>query len=166
MKFDIWTDGGCSGNPGPGGWAFIVIDSHGKNIGEGKGGERETTNNRMELMAVIKALKYISTKGLSMDRLIVHTDSQYVEKGMTEWIIRWKMNGWKASDRKPVKNLDLWQKLDSLALELPITWEWVESHSGIPLNERCDKMTHEAIEKLLSKPIKIPRSKPRAGNPS
>jgi ribonuclease HI len=166
VKYDVWTDGGCSGNPGPGGWAFIVTDSLGNGIGEGKGGERETTNNRMELMAVISALKYVSTKVTNIDGLTVHTDSQYVEKGMTEWIIRWKRNGWKASDRKPVKNLDLWQKLDSLALELPVTWEWVESHAGIPLNERCDKMTHEAIEKLLSRPGKVPRFRPPAGKPS
>jgi ribonuclease HI len=83
---------------------------------------------------------------------------------MTEWIIRWKMNGWKASDKKPVRNLDLWLKLDKLAMELPVKWEWVESHAGILLNERCDKMTHEAIEKLLSKPGKIPRSKPSVSN--
>jgi ribonuclease HI len=163
MKFDIWTDGGCSGNPGPGGWAFIVTDSHGKIIGEGKGGEWETTNNRMELLAVIRALKYVSTKNFNIDRITVHTDSQYVEKGMTEWIIRWKINGWKASDRKPVKNMDLWLKLDKLALELPVTWEWVESHIGIPLNERCDKMTHLAIEKLLSKQLKPIQKNPAIG---
>ncbi|MDR2658832.1 MAG: ribonuclease HI [Spirochaetaceae bacterium] len=152
MKFDIWTDGGCSGNPGPGGWAFIITDPQEKIIDEGKGSERETTNNRMELMAVIKALRCILKKELAIDRITVHTDSQYVERGMTEWIIRWKENGWKASDRKPVKNLDLWLKLDKMSLELPITWQWVESHAGIPLNERCDDMTHQAIEKLLSRP--------------
>jgi ribonuclease HI len=157
VKFDIWTDGGCSGNPGPGGWAFIITDSHGKIMCDGKGGERETTNNRMELMAVIKSLRCILKKEFVIDRITIHTDSQYVEKGMTEWIIRWKANGWKASDRKPVRNMDLWLKLDKLASELPITWQWVESHAGIPLNERCDDMTHEAIEKLLSRP---PRVKP------
>ncbi|MDR3355594.1 MAG: ribonuclease HI [Spirochaetaceae bacterium] len=154
MEFDIWTDGGCSGNPGPGGWAFIVTDLHGKTIGESKGGERETTNNRMELLAVIKALKYIAAKNFSINHITVHTDSQYVEKGMTEWILRWKINGWKNSDRKPVKNMDLWIKLDKLAFELPVTWEWVKSHVGIPLNERCDEMTREAIEKLSFKPAK------------
>ncbi|MDR1363649.1 MAG: ribonuclease HI [Spirochaetaceae bacterium] len=155
MKFDIWTDGGCSGNPGPGGWAFVITDSHGKAISEGKGGELETTNNRMELLAVIKALRCIFKKEIDIDSITVHTDSQYVEKGMREWIIRWKANGWKASDRKPVRNMDLWLKLDKLALGRPITWQWVESHSGIPLNERCDEMTHEAIEKLLSRQSRV-----------
>jgi ribonuclease HI len=155
MKFDIWTDGGCSGNPGPGGWAFIITDSHGKDVSKGKGGELETTNNRMELMAVIKALRCILRKGAVIKHITVYTDSQYVQRGMTEWIVRWKDNGWKASDRKPVKNLDLWLKLDKLTLELPVTWQWVESHAGIPLNERCDEMTHDAIEKLLSKQARI-----------
>jgi ribonuclease HI len=154
MRVNIWTDGGCSGNPGPGGWAFVVTNFHGKIIGQGKGGELETTNNRMELLAVIKALKYVSRKDFNIDLITVHTDSQYVEKGMTEWVLRWKMNGWKTSDQKPVKNIDLWLKLDKLSLELPVTWQWVESHIGIPLNERCDKMTHDAIKSLLSRQLK------------
>jgi ribonuclease HI len=160
VKLDIWTDGGCSGNPGPGGWAFIVTDSRGKTIGENKGGERETTNNRMELLAVIKALRYVSAKKIDIDYITVHTDSQYVEKGMTEWINRWKFNGWKAADKKPVRNMELWLKLDKLASELPIKWEWVKGHAGTPLNERCDEMTHIAIEKLLSRPPRLSHLNP------
>jgi ribonuclease HI len=158
MKINIWTDGGCQGNPGPGGWAFTIVDGRGAVIGEGKGAERDTTNNRMEIMAVISAFEFIAAKKLKNDGITVFTDSQYVQKGMTEWLEKWKENGWKTSDRKPVKNADLWMRLDALAGNRRAAWEWVKGHEGIPLNERCDRMTQEAIASLA-----FPPSPPKTG---
>jgi ribonuclease HI len=144
----IFTDGGCSGNPGPGGWAYVIVlkTFQGDRIlTEGQGGEKETTNNRMELMAVISALKTLKTMSDVPRQATVYTDSQYVQKGITEWIYAWKRNSWRTSDKKPVKNQDLWIELDALAGELSLTWEWIKGHAGNDLNERCDRMTQAAI---------------------
>ena len=160
MALDIYTDGGCSGNPGPGGWAWVMVQTTlegGSIIAEGYGGEKGTTNNRMELLAVISALKAYKEKAAAGDQgskiprqLTVHTDSQYVQKGITEWITKWKKNSWKTSDKKPVKNQDLWLELDALNSELSVSWEWVRGHAGDFYNERCDSMTQKAISDILS----------------
>ena len=147
----IFTDGGCSGNPGPGGWAYVIIlrtVQSEKIIAEGKGAERDTTNNRMELMAAIAALRKLKTLRNLPRLYTVFTDSQYVQQGITGWIAKWKRNNWRTSEKAPVKNQDLWQALDALALELVPNWEWVEGHAGNKWNEHCDRMTHEAIAEL------------------
>jgi len=144
----VYTDGGCSGNPGPGGWAFVVVLKTFQGdtvVAEEWGGEPETTNNRMELLAVISALKTLKTKTELPRQLTVYTDSQYVQKGISEWILTWKRNSWRTSDKKPVKNQDLWRELDALAAEFPISWEWVKGHAGNKFNERCDELTRKAI---------------------
>lgn len=138
----IWTDGSCLGNPGPGGWAFVATD--GKNTAERSGGETNTTNNRMELMAVIRAL----TAARKHSEIEIHTDSQYVKNGMQSWISNWKKNNWKTADKKPVKNQDLWKKLDELATSIKIHWVWVRGHNGEEINERCDELARSAAEKL------------------
>ncbi|MCR5194290.1 MAG: ribonuclease HI [Alphaproteobacteria bacterium] len=138
----IWTDGSCLGNPGPGGWAFVATD--GKNTAERSGGETNTTNNRMELMAVIRAL----TAAHRHSEIEIHTDSQYVKNGMQSWISNWKKNNWKTADKKPVKNQDLWKKLDELATSIKIHWVWVRGHNGEEINERCDELARSAAEKL------------------
>ena len=144
----VYTDGGCSGNPGPGGWAYVMVlktfqgDSV---VAEQWGGEQQTTNNRMELLAVISALKALKAKPGLPRQITLHTDSQYVQKGITEWIHLWKRNSWRTSDKKPVKNKDLWLKLDALSGELPIKWSWVKGHAGNKFNERCDTLTQKAI---------------------
>lgn len=137
----IWTDGSCLGNPGPGGWAFIATDGN-KTI-ERSGGEINTTNNRMELMAVLKAITAIKSS-----KIEIHTDSQYVKNGMENWINNWKKNGWKTADKKPVKNQDLWQDLDKYAAEKNISWVWVRGHDGNVMNERCDELARTAAEKI------------------
>jgi len=158
-EFLIYTDGGCSGNPGPGGWAYVIINNK-EQITNNKerepvlvvekwGAERETTNNRMELMAVISALEYLRQIRPPAGKASVFTDSQYVQKGMTVWITDWKNRGWKTSGKKPVKNQDLWQRLDSLAAEIFINWVWVKGHAGDKYNERCDFLTQKAIASLL-----------------
>ncbi|MDR2701313.1 MAG: ribonuclease HI [Spirochaetaceae bacterium] len=151
MALNIYTDGGCSGNPGPGGWAFVIVQKTYQGevvLTEKRGAEVNTTNNRMELVAVISALKALkSRKGLSR-QAVVYTDSQYVQKGITEWIHKWKENSWRNSDKKPVKNQDLWLLLDNLAEELTITWKWVKGHAGNVYNERCDYLTQKAIAEL------------------
>ena len=143
----IYTDGGCSGNPGPGGWAYVIIlqtFAGASIIAQDKGGVEETTNNKMELTAVIEALRKLQT--LDPPRNVtVYTDSQYVQKGISEWIKTWKQNAWKTSDKKPVKNQDLWIALDTLAADFSINWQWVKGHAGNQYNELCDKMTQEAI---------------------
>jgi len=144
----IYTDGGCSGNPGAGGWAFIIAKetSQGEKIlFQDSGGEKSTTNNRMELTAVISALKALISKGGFSGRITVYTDSQYVQKGITEWISGWKLKSWRTADKKPVKNQDLWMELDTLTGEFSIEWKWIRGHSGIEFNELCDRMTQEAI---------------------
>jgi len=149
----IYTDGGCSGNPGPGGWAYVIIrnadqDSGSIHVAENWGAERSTTNNRMELLAVINALKVLKGKPGLDGQLTLYTDSQYVQKGITGWIHNWKRNSWKTSDKKPVKNRDLWLELDVLASEFPISWAWVKGHAGNEYNERCDTLTQKAIASL------------------
>lgn len=138
----IWTDGSCLGNPGPGGWAFIATD--GKNVAERSGGEKDTTNNRMELTAVIRAL----TAAKKHDELELHTDSQYVKNGMEKWVQQWKNNNWKNAERKPVKNKELWQQLDQLAQTKRIKWVWVKGHAGHDMNERCDTLAQTAAEEI------------------
>ena len=139
----IYTDGACKGNPGPGGWGVLIInDSIKKEI---YGGEAETTNNRMELSAVIEALK--SVDGLACP-ITIFTDSKYVLKGMSEWIKKWKINNWISSNKKPVKNKDLWLILDSLATLHEIKWIWVKGHSGHPENDRADFLANMGVGKV------------------
>lgn len=138
----IWTDGSCLGNPGPGGWGFIATD--GTNIAERSGGEPNTTNNRMELMAVIRALT-AARKHASVE---IHTDSQYVKNGMQGWIKNWKRNNWRTANKKPVKNQDLWMQLDELASNKDIHWVWVKGHAGEEFNERVDTLARTAAESL------------------
>jgi ribonuclease HI len=144
----IFTDGGCSGNPGPGGWAYVIVVQTfqgEKIIAKEYGWQKDTTNNRMELTAVIEALRALKTMNDSPRKATVCTDSQYVQKGITEWIRAWKNNSWRTSDKKPVKNQDLWVELDALAGEFSLNWEWVRGHAGNKYNELCDQMTQEAI---------------------
>ena len=136
----IWTDGSCLGNPGPGGWGFIATD--GKNTAERCGGEKNTTNNKMELTAVIKAL----TAAKKHAEVEIHTDSQYVKNGMESWIKNWKAKGWKTADKKPVKNQELWKQLDELASNIKIHWVWVKGHAGEEFNELVDDLARSAAE--------------------
>jgi ribonuclease HI len=138
----IYADGGCRGNPGPGGWGALL--QAGENEKELWGGEAHTTNNRMELTAVIRALEALKRPTTAR----VLTDSQYVQRGISEWIINWKKNGWRTSDKKPVKNADLWQELDGLARQHRITWSWVKGHAGNPGNERADALANRGIDEL------------------
>ncbi len=134
MKFKIYTDGACSGNPGKGGWAAIILD--GKSQYNISGSENKTTNNRMELIAPIMALKKIKTKS----EVIIYTDSRYVKDGITEWIKKWKLNNWKSSNKKPVKNKDLWVKLDNCCQKHSVSWKWVKAHAGNRFNDLVDKL--------------------------
>jgi ribonuclease HI len=138
----IYTDGACRGNPGPGGWAALL--SFGEREKELAGAEEHTTNNRMELTAVIRALEALKRPVEAK----VFTDSEYVRRGITEWVSSWKSRGWKTADRKPVKNQDLWEELDRLAAQHKIEWHWVKGHSGVPGNERVDRLANEAIDAL------------------
>jgi len=139
----IHTDGACSGNPGPGGWGAILHwKGHEKEL---SGAEAETTNNRMELMAAIAALEAIKRKRAQV-RLV--TDSTYVRDGVTKWIHGWKRNGWKTAAKKPVKNEDLWKRLDAIASQHAVQWEWVKGHAGHPENERADELARQAISTL------------------
>ena len=135
----LFTDGACSGNPGPGGWAVILRS--GKHESELSGGETHTTNNRMELMAVIEGLKKLKRASA----VTVHTDSRYVMDGASKWILGWKSKGWKTADRKPVKNEDLWRRLDEEMSRHTMEWRWVPGHSGHPENERADFLARSAI---------------------
>jgi ribonuclease HI len=132
----IFTDGSCKGNPGPGGWGAVL--RYGEHERELFGGERETTNNRMELTAVIRALESLKRAC----RIELYTDSQYVRNGITTWMRDWKRRGWKTADRKPVKNRDLWERLDELAAGHEIHWHWVKGHAGHPENERADSLAN------------------------
>ncbi len=146
----IYSDGGCSGNPGPGGWGFVIVGSGEDRSGEivRSGGERMTTNNRMELTAVIEALSLVSSDArFSNMPISVYTDSQYVQKGISQWIAGWKRNGWKTAAKEPVKNQDLWVTLDGLASSLGPRWVWVKGHAGVHYNEVCDRLTQEEIAK-------------------
>jgi ribonuclease HI len=137
---EIWTDGACSGNPGPGGWgAHIHVDGK---VVELHGGEKATTNNRMELMAAISALEWAPEKS----SVVLHTDSQYVKDGLTKWIKGWKKNGWKTADKKPVKNQDLWQRLELADQRHSVDWRWVRGHDGNEGNERADALARMGCE--------------------
>lgn len=139
-KIDLYTDGACSGNPGRGGWGFVIVEKD-EAIYEKSGGETETTNNRMEMQAVIEALKEVHARGLLNLELTVYTDSSYVKNGITEWIKKWKKNGWKSSSNSPVKNQDLWLLLDSLVSSCScLSWKWVKGHAGNKFNEVCDSL--------------------------
>jgi ribonuclease HI len=141
-SIDIYTDGACKGNPGPGGWgALLRLGAHEKELW---GGEAETTNNRMELMAVIGALSALKRPA----RARVYTDSKYVQQGISAWIHGWKKNGWKTASRAPVKNADLWQQLDQLAARHQLEWIWVKGHAGHPDNERADALANRGITEL------------------
>lgn len=140
-RIEIFTDGACSGNPGPGGWAAILrAGEHEKEL---SGGERLTTNNRMELMAAIKGLEALKMPSA----VTLYTDSRYVMDGLQQWLPRWKTNGWKTADKKPVKNDDLWKALDEVAQLHRVEWRWVEGHSGHVENERADALARGAIPK-------------------
>lgn len=143
-KLDIFTDGACSGNPGPGGWGAILRSGDAER--ELFGGEAGTTNNRMELTAVIRALEALKRPVAAR----VHTDSQYVQKGITEWIHGWKQRGWKTAGKQAVKNEDLWRELDRLASLHKIEWVWVRGHSGHPENERCDELARRGVAQVRS----------------
>lgn len=136
---EVYADGACKGNPGPGGWGVLL--RAGGVEKELFGGERQTTNNRMELTAVIRALEALKRRC----RVRLYTDSQYVQKGISQWIHDWKRRGWRTADRKPVKNVDLWRRLDELAGGHDIEWHWVRGHAGHPENERADALANRAI---------------------
>ena len=138
-QVEIWTDGACSGNPGPGGWGTVL--KYGATLRELSGGEAQTTNNRMELTAAIMALEALKRPCT----IALHTDSQYLKGGIESWMRGWKKNGWRTADKKPVKNIDLWQRLDSAAQPHRISWKWVKGHAGDVMNERCDELARQAM---------------------
>lgn len=141
----IYTDGACSGNPGPGGWGAILM--WGDKRKELKGGDAETTNNRMELLAAIEALEALKRPS----HVELYTDSNYVKQGISEWIHGWKRNGWRTADKKPVKNLELWQRLDEARRRHDIHWHWVKGHAGHPENERADELAREGMDAFKSR---------------
>ena len=144
-KVVIYTDGACSGNPGPGGWgAILTFDGHEREI---CGGEADTTNNRMELMAAISALETL-TRPCAVE---VHTDSQYLRGGVTGWMDNWKKRGWLTADKKPVKNIELWQRLDEARSRHDVSWHWVKGHAGHDMNERADELARQGMKPFLNK---------------
>ena len=162
-QVEIFTDGACCGNPGPGGWGAQI--RFGKNVKEIYGGEKDTTNNRMELLAAIKGLQLLETiqagrvfggpvKGFEelkkSSKVRIFTDSQYLKNGITEWIHSWKVNHWKGANKKMVKNVDLWKKLDNVIANHNIEWEWIRGHSGNPGNERADQLAQKGIQGIDS----------------
>ena len=145
---EIYTDGACRGNPGPGGWAaLLLLGEHEREI---SGAEAHTTNNRMELTAVIRALEALKRPVEAR----VYTDSEYVRRGITEWLAAWKARGWRTAARKPVKNQDLWQRLDELSARHRIDWHWVPGHAGVPGNERVDRLANLAIDALSQQALR------------
>ena len=144
--FIIHTDGACKGNPGPGGWG-AVLQAGGGHEKELWGGERNTTNNRMELMAAIQALEALKRPC----KVELHTDSKYVMQGITEWMRGWKARGWMTADKKPVKNAELWQRLDAARLRHDVKWRWVKGHAGHELNERADGLANRGVEEVLGR---------------
>ncbi|MDE1566921.1 ribonuclease HI [Aquabacter sediminis] len=146
-RVEIWTDGACSGNPGPGGWGAILrAGAHEKEL---SGGEGLTTNNRMELLAAISALEALK-KPCAVD---LHTDSEYLRNGVTKWMFGWKRNGWRTADKKPVKNQDLWERLDAAIARHEVAWHWVKGHAGNELNERADELARAGMA-----PFKVRRA--------
>ena len=146
----VFTDGGCQGNPGPGGWAFVLLDG-GRELSF-SGGEKFTTNNKMELTAAIEALKMISQNDDWKGRKVnVFSDSQYVKNGITSWIKKWKANGWKTAAKKDVLNKELWVQLDAYFLSLNVEWNWVKGHAGIKYNEMCDQLCAKEMAKFTGK---------------
>ena len=143
MELEIFTDGACRGNPGPGGWGALLIWREKER--EIFGGERETTNNRMELTAVIEALKALTRA----QPVRLHTDSTYVMEGISKWIHGWKRNGWLTAAKKPVKNVDLWKALDAIVAQHTVEWKWVKGHAGHPGNERADQLANRGLETIL-----------------
>ncbi|MBD3763390.1 MAG: ribonuclease HI [Rhodobacterales bacterium] len=144
MDLIAWTDGACSGNPGPGGWGVLIRAMEGATVvrqRELQGGEADTTNNRMELLAAITALETLARPSA----ITIVTDSAYVKNGVTSWIHGWKRNGWKTADRKPVKNIDLWQRLDAAQARHQVTWRWIKGHAGHPENERADELARAGM---------------------
>ncbi|MEM6850693.1 MAG: ribonuclease HI [Pseudomonadota bacterium] len=139
MSVEAYTDGACSGNPGPGGWGVLLLKDGVEE--ELKGGAADTTNNRMELQAVIEALKNAGPAGA----LTIYTDSKYVKDGVTQWMANWKRNGWRTAAKKPVKNQDLWKALDDAQAPLAVEWRWVKGHAGDPGNERADQLANEGM---------------------
>jgi len=140
---EIYTDGACRGNPGPGGWGVLLLTDRTEK--ELCGGDIATTNNRMELMAAIQGLSALNRRC----NVSVYTDSEYVRRGISEWLANWKKRGWKTANRKPVKNEDLWRKLDELAAQHDIEWYWVKGHAGNPGNERADQLANDGLERSL-----------------
>lgn len=138
----LFTDGACSGNPGPGGWAYLLRHPASASEREGSGGEAQTTNNRMELRAVIEGLSALKSRS----RVVLTSDSKYVLDGMKSWLPNWKKRGWKTASKQPVKNQDLWQQLDALLARHDIDFHWIRGHTGHPENERCDQMAVEAAK--------------------
>ena len=145
MSYSIYTDGGCSGNPGPGGWAYLILKD-GELVLEKSGGDALTTNNKMELSAVISGLAFLYENGITEASL--YTDSQYVKNGITSWIFSWKKNGWRTSQKAEVKNKEYWVRLDELNSKLKIEWNWVKGHAGLKWNERVDELTQVEIAKF------------------
>ena len=143
-KVSIYTDGACRGNPGPGGWGALLIS--GATEKELCGGERMTTNNRMELKAAIRGLEALTRRC----HVLLYTDSEYLRRGITEWLEQWKRRGWKTAARKPVKNEDLWRQLDAIVAMQNVEWHWVKGHSGHPGNERADELANRGVEQVLS----------------
>jgi ribonuclease HI len=142
---EIWTDGACKGNPGPGGWgAWLRSGDHQKEL---FGGDLQTTNNRMELTAVIEALAALKRSC----EVTVHTDSQYVKNGITEWLPQWERRGWRTADRKPVKNAELWQRLDTEVKRHTVQWRWVKGHAGDPGNEKADQLANRGVDQVLGR---------------
>ena len=143
MRNKAYTDGACRGNPGLGGWG-VLLEQAGE-VQEIKGAEAHTTNNRMELQAVIEVLQRMDSQA----EIEIVTDSEYVMKGVQEWMARWKRNGWRTANRKPVANQDLWQILDELVVERQVYWQWVRGHTGVDGNERADALANEAIDEMI-----------------
>lgn len=142
---EIWTDGACRGNPGTGGWgALLVAGSHRKELW---GGEPDTTNNRMELLAAISALEALKRRS----RVIVHTDSTYVRNGIQSWLANWKRNSWRTAAKKPVKNQDLWQRLDAVVAKHEVEWRWVKGHAGDPGNEHADLLANRGCDEVAAR---------------
>jgi ribonuclease HI len=169
-RVEAYTDGACSGNPGPGGWGAVLrLRSDGPNDGamrELNGGEQLTTNNRMELTAAISALDAIK-EGSTVD---LYTDSNYVKDGISRWIEGWKRNGWRTADKKPVKNAELWQALDAARKRHKVTWHWVKGHAGHPENERADELARAGMAPFKKKVVgaqgAAPAAKPKPGKPA